>query len=265
MMATINQGESFFTYRGLLNMSGMSASHIMATTNGRQLPFACILTCDTGSFMDDTTARSEAFLRAPHGGGVASIGTATTGTHTRYNNCMFLGITNAVLTSGDQRVGPSLTRGKLNLYNNYWANEWDRVWIWSTWNNLMGDPATEIFTGVPADIDVAYPGQVAVGANALPVTVTQAGFALEGARVAAYKDGQVSSSGYTDAAGQVVLDIAGASSGDVLVTVTGTNLHPHLGQTAVGPVTRSLDFDGLAHHRRRCPATATASPTPARP
>ncbi|MEZ4386427.1 MAG: C25 family cysteine peptidase [Candidatus Krumholzibacteriia bacterium] len=245
MLATINQGESLFTYRGYLNMSGMSASYIMSTTNGRQLPFAVIMTCYTGSFEGETTARNEAFLRAPNGGGVAAIGTATTGTHTRYNNCMFLGTTNGVLNSPEHRVGPSLTRGKLNLYKNYWTNETDRVWIWSTWNNLMGDSATEIFTGVPAAIAVAYPAQVALGANALPVTVTLAGAPVEGARVAVYQEGRVQSFAYTDAAGEAVMDIDGALQGDVLVTVTGRNLRPHLGQAAVGTVVRSLDFDGV--------------------
>ena len=110
----------------------------------------------------------------------------------------------------------------------------------------MGDPATEIFTGVPALLDVAYPTQVSPGANALPVTVTSDGSPVAGARVAVYQDGSVREHAVTDAAGQAVLGIAGAVAGDVLVTVTGTNLHPHLGQTAVGTVDRSLDLTGVA-------------------
>jgi hypothetical protein len=241
MMATINQGETLFTYRGYWHMSGMTENHILSLNNGYQLPFAVILTCDTGSFWTDTTCRSEAFLRAPSGGGIASIGTATIGTHTRYNNCMFLGINNGVLNSDEHRVGPALTRGKLNLYTNYWVNEPEHVRIWSTWNNLMGDPATEIFTGVPALIDVDHPAGVSLDANALPVTVTHAGAPVAGARVAVVQDGTVRSTAETDASGEALLDIAGAVAGQLLVTVTGTNTHPYLGQATVGAVGQSVD------------------------
>jgi hypothetical protein len=246
MMGSINQGETLFTYRGYLNMSGMSSSHIMTLSNGQKLPFAVIMTCGTGDFQSQTNCRSEAFLRAPNGGGIGAIGTATIGTNTRYNNCMFLGVTNGVIDSADHRMGPALTRGKLNVYKNYFANEWQKVWVWSTWNNLMGDPVTEIYTAVPAQLVVDYPEAVSLGANALPVTVTHAGAPVPGARVAVYQAGQVRDVAYADESGQAVLSIAGATDGDVLVTVTGTNLLAYQGQTAVGNVNRSLDFNALS-------------------
>ncbi len=246
MSNTINQGETFFTYRGLGGMSGMQAVHIGYLTNGGKLPFAIILTCDTGSFSDDSNSRSEAFLRASNGGGIASIGTATNGTHTRYNNCMFLGITEHVTNSGDFRVGPALTRGKLNFYLNFWETEENKVWTWSTWNNLMGDPATELWTGIPKMLTVEHPAQVSHSAGAMPVTVMNHGRAVAGARVALYQTGTVRSVGFTDDAGRVVLDLSGAVNGDVQVTVTGHNLHAHQSVTAVGVVDQSLEFQSLA-------------------
>jgi len=245
MLATINQGESLFTYRGYWNMSGMTYSHIQSTTNGRQLPFAVILTCDTGSFATDATCRSEAFLRAPNGGGMAAIGTATTGTHTRYNNCMFLGITHGVLNTAEHRVGPALTRGKLNLYTNYIANEPQQVQVWSHWNNLMGDPATEMWTGVPQVLTVTHAAQLNALANAVPVTVTRGGQPVVGALVAAYQLGTVRATGYTDGSGNVLLPITGVVNGALQVTVTGHNLKPYLGSVAIGAVTSSLDFAAL--------------------
>jgi hypothetical protein len=245
MMATINQGETLFTYRGYLNMSGMADSHIMALTNSRRLPFAVIMTCGTGSFSADANARSEAFLRAPSGGGIAAVGTATWGTHTRYNNCIFLGVTHGVLNTGEYRVGPALTRGKLNLYTNYIVNEPQQVQVWSHWNNLMGDPATEIWTGVPAVLTVTHPANLSTSANAIPVTVIRAGQPLAGALVAAYQAGTVRATGFTDSNGAVVLPIDGATTGVLQVTVTGHNLKPYLGATSIGAVTSSLDFAAL--------------------
>ncbi len=235
MLATINQGETLFTYRGYWNMSGMTYSHIQSTSNGRQLPFAVILTCDTGSFATDVTCRSEAFLRAANGGGMAAIGTATTGTHTRYNNCMFLGITHGVLNTGEHRVGPALTRGKLNLYTNYIANEPQEAQVWSHWNSLMGDPATEMWTGVPQVLAVTHPAQLNAQANAVPVTVTRGGQPLAGALVSIYQSGTVRATAYTDGNGSVVLPVTGVVNGALQVTVTGHNLKPYLGRWPSGP------------------------------
>ncbi len=242
MLTSINQGLSLFTYRGYWGMSGLDSPYIATLYNGQKLPFALILTCDTGSFWDDETCRSEAFLRAPNGGGVASVGTATIGTHTRYNNCMFQGIAEGVLNSGDTRVGPGLTRGKLHMYRNYIDSEPDRVEIWSTWNNLMGDPATAIWTAEPAVLTVDYPTELSVGANALPVTVTSGGLPVEGARVALYMKSTVQVNGVTDAGGQILLPLDALAQGVLYVTVTGTNLQPHLGGVNVGNLSVSVDY-----------------------
>ncbi len=245
MMATINQGETLFTYRGYLNMSGMSDANIMVLTNNRRLPFAVVMTCGTGSFSSDSNARSEAFLRAPNGGGIGAIGTATWGTHTRYNNCIFLGVTHGVLNTGEYRLGPALARGKLNLYTNYIQNEPNQAHIWAHWNNLMGDPATEMWTGAPASISVSHPANLSTGANAIPVTVLRGGLPLMGALVAVYQAGNVQESAYTDGNGVAVLPLDGAVAGALQVTVTGHNLKPFLGAASIGAVTSSLDFAAM--------------------
>lgn len=242
MMGTINQGETIFTYRGYWHMSGMNTGHIASLSNGGKLPFAVVLTCDTGSFWDDTTCRSEAFLRAPNGGGIASIGTATIGTHTRYNNCMFQGVAEGVLNSGDPRVGPALTKGKLDMYSNYFDTEPNTVMVWSTWNNLMGDPATAIWTGVPSVLDVSYPASLSPGANAIPVTVTSGGQPVASARVALYMKDVVQVNGLTDENGQILFPVDGMNTGQLLVTVTGTNLKPHLGGINVGNQPVAVEF-----------------------
>ncbi len=246
MMSTINAGESIFTYRGYYGMSGMNSSHIGSLSNGEKLPFAMIPTCDTGSFSSDTDCRSEAFFRNANGGGIAAIGTATSGTHTRYNNCMFQGVMEGVLNSGDSRVGPGLTRGKLHLYRNYIERESEKVEIWSTWNNLMGDPATALWSGVPRSPSVEYPTTITSGANSLPVTVRNGGLAWVGARVTVYRSNQIQVSAITDANGQVNLPLSGLVDGEYLVTVTGRNLKPYLGGVNVGDLPAFVNFSALS-------------------
>ncbi|MBK7669822.1 MAG: carboxypeptidase regulatory-like domain-containing protein [bacterium] len=240
MTANVSAGESIFTYRGYYGMSGLTTGHISTMSNGQKLPYAIIMTCGTGSFAQDANCRSEAFLRRANGGAVAAIGTATIGTHTRYNNCIFAGVADGVLNTGDQRTGPSLSHGKLNMYLNYNANEASEVAIWSTWNNLMGDPATSIWTAVPIDLAVTAPAALDDNANALPALVTAGGSPVEGALVALYRKGVISVSALTGADGRVVLPVSGLVDGTYQLTVTGTNLKPWLGVATVGPQAVSL-------------------------
>ncbi|MBM4131803.1 hypothetical protein FJ250_12385, partial [bacterium] len=239
-MASLNAGKSLYTYRGHWQMSGLSTGHIALLSNGRKLPFVVTLTCDTGSFWTDTTCRSEAFLRAANGGGIAAIGTATTGTHTRYNDSMFQGIIDHALLSGDPRLGPALSRGKLHMYANYGQIEPDAVAIWSVWNNLMGDPATPLWTAVPRPLAVTAPATLDPAADALPVTVKSGGQPVAGAVVCLRAAGDPLAVAVTGDDGRVVLPLAGLPTGALQLTVTGPNLRPWLGAVAVAPQAAAL-------------------------
>ena len=57
------RGRNLLHLPRLLGMSGLNTGYIDAMNNGEKLPFALVLTCDTGSFRSDTACRSEAFLR----------------------------------------------------------------------------------------------------------------------------------------------------------------------------------------------------------
>ena len=235
IMTNYNKGGTIHTYRGYWGMSGVTTGHIDGMSNGEMLSFAVIPTCDTGSFRQDTHARSEAFLRAPNGGGVACIGMATIGTKTRENNCMFLGFLDGVLNSGDWRVGPALTRGKLEMYNNYIDNDPNHAETWMVWYNLMGDPATEIWTSSPKDLFVSHPTSLAVGAGAVTITVEGTGSVpIEGARVAIYKKSQISAVGYTDASGEVTLPLDSHTAGTLRVTALYHNFVPYQGTVTMG-------------------------------
>ncbi len=244
MMSSINSGISFFTYRGYWGMSGMSSGHIGSLYNGEKLPFALVVTCDTGSFETDGNCRSEAFLRNANGGGIGSIGTATIGTHTRYNNCVFQGVAESMINSDDSRAGVGLTAGKLHMYSNYYDREPSQVEVWCTWNNLMGDPATALWSGLPRSVSVDYANTITSGANSLPVVVSDGG-PKEGALVTLYRKDVIQVSAVTDAFGRVNLPLTGLTDGTYEMTVTGRNIRPYLGVLNVGDLPASVNFASM--------------------
>ncbi len=236
MTASINQGLTAFGYRGYVGMSGFGTGHIGSLNNGYKLPFAVIPTCASGSFWSSDNAPSEAFLRNPNGGGIGSIGTATTGTHTRFNNCYYMGTWDGALFSAGHQLGVAHTSGKLAVYINYSGWQGNIAEIWSVWNNLMGDPATPMWTALPGDLDVAYPDVVPDGAVSVPVYVTSNNISVQGAMVALYKAGEVQSAGYTDYTGSVNLPLAGYTTGQLKVTVTMPGYVPYSGSLNIGTV-----------------------------
>ncbi len=234
MINGLNQGRSMFGYRGFAGMSGFSSGHASVLNNGLALPFACFPTCLTGSFRSDTVCRSEAFLANPNGGAIGAIGTATGGTHTRYNNCYYQGTFEGAINSGDHHQGAAHSRGKLELYRNYQQNEPSAVEIWSVWNNLMGDPATDLWMSVPRQLVVEHPAALPASAGALPVTVYASSQPVADARVAIVQGDVVVAVGLTDDVGAVTLPLAAVTNGSLQVTVTGHGLMPYLGDATIG-------------------------------
>ncbi|HOX24869.1 MAG TPA: C25 family cysteine peptidase [Candidatus Krumholzibacteria bacterium] len=244
--AKFNQGISAYAYRGYIGMSGFSTGYIDNLANAGELAFAIMPTCGSGSFAAATHTYSEAMLRNPTGAAIGAIGTATSGTHTRYNNCYFHGAWEGAVNERDRHLGYAHTRGKLELFRQYGVGEPSIPEIWSVWNNLMGDPATEMRQALPTVPVVTYPAVVPAAAGTIPVTVTRpGGEPLAGARVALYRDSSLRSSGVTGEAGEVLLPLpAGAGAGAVQVTVTGDDLFPHRGSLLIGAVTTYCVQDG---------------------
>ncbi|MFB3910215.1 MAG: C25 family cysteine peptidase [Candidatus Eisenbacteria bacterium] len=253
MQTSFNAGISIFNYRGWIGMSGWGNNNTYGLTNGWKLPFVVTITCDTGTFANGTS-RSEGFLRAGSAtapkGGIAAIGTATSGTHTAYNNCLNLGIHQGLLYEKLWTLGAALTRGKLEMYLNYQQDQPNRVTIWSYWNNLMGDPATECWTGVPQPVTVAHAASLPLGGNSFRATVTKLGQPVEDATVCVWKGTEVYASGETDGNGEIELPVAGMTAGNLLVTVTKHNSLPYLatvpvvsGQQFVGYLGSTVDDD----------------------
>ncbi len=234
--SSINSGVSYFNYRGWLGMSGWDNSDTGALTNGNKLPFVTILTCGTGGF--EGNSRSEEFLRvgttSVPKGAIAAVGTATSGTHTLYNNCVSVGIYHGIFNESLHYAGVALERGRLNLNQTYPSTSSNYVKIFSHWNNLMGDPATELWTGVPEDLSVEALSQIPDDAMYYSATVSdESNNAVEGAWVTLTGPG-VFVSAYSDADGQVVLELPPALPSDIKLTATKHNYKPRQSDISVG-------------------------------
>ncbi len=239
MTTKLNRGDTIFSYRGYYHMSGFDTGYITNLTNGRKMAYGVFPTCDTGSFASGYS-RSEAWIRAGVTGttpqptaGIAAIGSSTLSTHTRYNNVVVMGAWRAPLHMGNFHFGESHTQAKFELYIDFGAADPTGTANFTHWNNLMGDPAGELWTDVPQAIQVSHPSQIAVGANAVTVSVTKGGYPLDGAYVCLFQDGVTQVGGYTGAGGSVELPVNTPSAGTLMVTVTKHDHMPYLGTLAI--------------------------------
>ncbi|MCK4311256.1 MAG: hypothetical protein KAW88_00800, partial [Candidatus Cloacimonetes bacterium] len=236
----LNIGVTYFNYRGYWGMSGWSTSNINNLNNGLMMPFAVALTCETGDFEGSYDCISEAFLKAGSPGNpkgaIGAISTATPYTHTCFNNCVDAGIYYGIFGDGIYHMGGALNRGKLNLYLSYPQNPMNAVNNFSYWNNLMGDPGLELWTGIPGDLNVTYETQVSMGTNFLEITVEDSlGYSVENAWVTILKgDDEIFATGYTDEDGFIILPIDAQLEGSVNLTVTKHDFIPHLGSFDIG-------------------------------
>jgi hypothetical protein len=235
MVSGLNMGVSYFNYRGYIGMSGFGLSNINALNNGFMLPFAVFLTCDTGSFASTySVARSEAFIRAgtptSPKGAIAAIGTATSSTHTTFNNAVTSGTFYGIFADGINNPGGAVVRGKLHLYNCFPGNPNNWVNNFSNWNTLMGDPGIKLWTDVPQTMMADYQNNINIGENFLEVTVTTSnGNAIENAWVCAIHADDIFERAYTDQFGKAFLPINATNTGSVTLTITAHNFIPHLG------------------------------------
>ena len=235
MVSDLNAGLTFFNYRGYWGVSGFDNGDINNLSNGFKLPVATVITCGTGSFASGTSI-SEAFVRAgtptQPKGAVASVGTATLGTHTMFNNVVDMGFYYGIFSDGMETAGAALARGKLNLYLNYPDNPNNYVYIFTHWNSLIGDPALRMWTDMPETFTVSHENTVAAGTNFIDITVLDYfGMPVEDGFVTVLKgDDIIFESAFSDAFGNVSLPINTTSTGDVDITVVKRNYIPYQGQ-----------------------------------
>ncbi|MCX6639912.1 MAG: C25 family cysteine peptidase [bacterium] len=229
LTTAFSNGVSFVNYRGYMGMSGWSNTNTDNLSNGRMLPFLTTLTCATGGFANESLM--EHFVKVgtttTPKGAIGCVGTATTGTHTRYNNTINYGVYAGIFDEGITQTGTSLVRGKLELWKTYQANDAGSVTNFSNWNALAGDPGIELFTGAIQFMTCDVPASVDWGVNTLTLTVNETGVGpLADATVCVFKANELQTVGLTDASGQVTLPLTVTTAGNVKVTVVKQNFAP---------------------------------------
>ncbi len=249
MQNQLNEGVLYFNYRGYLGVSGFGNSNIDAANNGYKLPLATVLTCGTGSFAEDQTCIAEKFLRAGSvsnpKGGIAGISTATWNTHTLFNNIVNMGIYDGILAKGITTAGGGLAHGKLALFNAYPTNPYNWVNAFTQWNNLMGDPATHLWTDTPEYLTVQFEEEIPFGTNFLDIEVYGSnGIFVEDAMVTILKgNDEIFYNDFTDESGNVTLELLYNYGGEVTLTVTKQDFIPFIGTFEITTTGKLINVD----------------------
>ena len=231
------RGVAFSNYRGWVGIEGTSPGSIIGFRAHRRYPTVVLLTCSSGNYID-RFGHTEAFLRSA-GGGNGAVGLCTNGTHVQYNNAISTGIWVGFLKEELYNFGTAVNRGRYELWRQYHNFDDGSVNNLSRWTNLMGDPATHIFTGIPRTIVVNHDDTLPLGGSRFSVSVfdEENETALPEALVCIYKaDDEFQKVAYTNEDGTVEFNIPidGLTNGELLVTVTKHNTVPYLGEAEVG-------------------------------
>ena len=178
-----DDGILYYNYRGFYGSSGIGQSGL---NSGMYTPFAASLTCGTGDY--NGTSESEQFIRegslSDPQGAVACVGVSTLETHTAYNNIVHMGIYDGIFSKGMYHAGAALANGKISLYTTYPTNPNSAVSKFSSWPNLMGDPALHLWRDIPHDFVIDAPASLPAGVQSLDVTIyDENGDEVEDARV----------------------------------------------------------------------------------
>ncbi|MBI65091.1 MAG: hypothetical protein CMG64_02200 [Candidatus Marinimicrobia bacterium] len=226
----LEDGSLYMNYRGYYGSSGFGGGEINGANNGYMTPFASFITCGTGDF--NWTSLSEEFFRAgtvtnPKGA-VASVGTATTGTHTLFNNIMSMGIFDGIFPKELHTAGAAVANGRLSLYHTYPSNPSNKVSIFSHWLNLIGDPALHLWTDTPIAISADFEENITFGTNYIDVYVgDNHDEPVSNAKVTLLKgNDEIFMSSYTNNLGVATFHLDYSSTGEVYVTVTKQNCIP---------------------------------------
>ncbi len=245
MNTAINQGVSFFNYRGYINMSGWSPSSSLV--NGTKLPHAVIITCNTGTFAGGTST-TESFVRlgtsATPSGAITAIGMATSATHTPMNNCLDVGIFHGIYPAGMRNMGESMLLGKLYLDSVYGASNPSQAVFFAQICNLIGDPTVPVYIGIPDTFSLTYSASINQGTEFYEVRVRNAANnPVENAIVTLITASGDQYISYSNEYGYAIFDLPITLTGSLSLMVSKDDFKPSVSTVSIVN-TGTLVYDG---------------------
>ncbi|NQU05852.1 MAG: hypothetical protein HQ568_07150, partial [Calditrichaeota bacterium] len=234
MRNSLERGAQFVNYRGWTGLEDWTVNEVLRLRNDH-LPVMLLLACNAGDFQGMGSGFTEALLKAD-GGAIGAIGSVGFQSRVNCNNALAAGFYRGVIEDGVHRLGWTLNRAKLELFAAYSAVSMARVSDHAYWTNLMGDPATVIWRGMPQEVQIQAPEVVRNGDESMTVTVTNEGDEpIGGVRVGLYKPAEIISAAYTNEEGEATLefDPESVTDGQAFVTASGD---------MIVPVTEEIEF-----------------------
>ncbi|MFA7057474.1 MAG: C25 family cysteine peptidase, partial [Candidatus Cloacimonadales bacterium] len=224
----LNNGMNFWNYRGWINMDGWGSTQANALTNVNRLSISVILTCSTGTFYSGTSV-TESIVRAGTSasptGGVCSIGMATSGTHTAFNNCLNGGIMGHLFQEDGWTMGGALGRGKHHMWEAYGVSKPDKVQIHTTLCNMIGDSSLRVYKGIPKILTAQHLENVPAGTNQIKVITKENGEILPNIWVTLNVNDEYIS-GFTNSNGIIYMDIPFYATGQGKLTISKEGYRP---------------------------------------
>ena len=224
-------GISYLNYRGFYGFSNFNMNDVNQLNNGYKLPFISTLTCGVNNFLDDSESVVEGLLRAGSvaspAGAVAVVGTSQSYTHTAFNNIVNMGMFEGIFVHEAETAGLALVYGKMALIDTYPQNPNDNSYLFASWNNLMGDPLTHLWTRKPSVLDNSHLQVVSESSDYFDVIVNdEEGRPVSDAIVTLYKNDEYSMSSRTDYFGRASFNLDYQDLGNVIVTSRCQNCVP---------------------------------------
>lgn len=215
------------------------------TNDGNSSPFFILYTqgCYAGSFdnrwwdgtYDDRDCIGEYFIN-DNNGAVAFIGNSrkgygvdgsTNGVSQRYDREFF----DALFGEDVTVIGRAFDDSKDDVA--HLINQTHYRYIYYALN-LLGDPAMDIWTATPQDMDVTHPATIYEGEEEIEIRVEVDGSALENATVCVYSDSTYALE-YTDSQGFAYADPEADGEGTRIVCVSHHNMLPYRSTITILP------------------------------